>query len=1079
MLAYDAGVAQGSLGTVLGGEGSLAYAAALSGGGYLQAPPISAYNLGTGDFTVEAWVRTAAAGGSGTIIARKDSAGGPGDGGFLLVLGSGGSLKFATDDGFGYFQVLTGATAAADGTWHHVAGVRQGAGLTIYLDGIAQAATPSGNRTPPLNISSGDALTLGTTAQTQEPYRFLTGQLDAVTMWTGARSAAQVAADMRTTVRTDPGLIGYWTFDNQNGADSSPSNNTAVAVGTVGYVTPGAPITGPDYAARLGASGTFTAPSNGAYQLGTGDFTVGAWLRTASPGGSGTVIARKGSQGGPDNGGFLLVLRPDGSLKLATDNGSGYFQGTSGPTGASEGRWHHVAGVRQGATVQLYLDGLAIATSPSGNATPPLNVNDQLPLTIGTTQQSQEQYQHFGGDLAAVTLWGVARDAASVSSDMHTVLTGTEAGLIGFWPFSFRNGLDLSPTGNNATAAGSVSYVTPGAPIGWFAALTVNQGYLQAPPNAAYQLGTGDFTLEAWVRTAAAGGSGTLIARKGIVGGPGDGGFLLVLRPDGTLKLATDDGFGFFQVVTSATTAGDGNWHFVAAVRQGAGLSILVDGQSVAGQTSGTRPPPLNVNSGEPLTIAVTLQTQEQYRFLSGQLDAVALWRGARSQATIAADMNTRFTGLEAGLLGFWGFDFRDGRDTSPAHGDAAVNGNVTFVPPGAPIGQGITVAPVITSVADDGQNVTVIWTPVQQPLVTGYRMTLFEENGQPVSSAEGSGTSASVPAPPQGSYYVQAQALGTGIEGPWSSAVVVVTAMPANLAVAVTDTAITASWSAAALASGYRLALLAGGSSVETSDGTTTTGQLAIPADHTPAYTVSVRGQIGSTPVSTGPWSPAIPVLLAAPALVSVGYDGATVQVQWNALSPPPPDGYTAAVFAGQTQVASAPSTGTSAQITVSLDPAIAYVVRVQALADHSSGLWSAPVAIVTAIPSGLTGGAIGGQVAARWQAAAGQVSYEAAAETNGTWGAPQPAATPAITFAGAIAAGAIYAVRARIVSGISSGPWSASVPGPFLRSGTVSYDGIGRLTSIDLPGVATTSYTYDAAGNITEVAVTTGPAT
>ncbi len=1068
-----------NLDTALGGDGSLSYAAVLSGGGYLQAPPIGAYNLGTGDFTVEAWVQTAAAGGSGTIIARKGSAGGPGDGGFLLVLGPSGSLKLATDDGTGYFQVLTGATAAADGTWHHVAGVRQGATLTIYLDGIAQAATSSGTRTPPLNISCGDALTIGTTAQTQEPYRFLTGRLDAVTVWTGARSAAQVAADMRTTARTGSGLIGYWTFDSQNGADSSPSNNAAAAVGTVGYVTPGAPVTGPDYAARLGASGTFTAPSSGAYQLGTGDFTVQAWLRTASPGGSGTVISRKGSQGGPGNGGFLLVLRADGSVKLATDNGSGYFQGISGPTSANDGRWHHVAGVRQGAAVQLYLDGLAIATSPSGNATPPLNVTNQLPLTIGTTQQSQEQYQHFNGDLAAVTLWGVARNAASVSSDMHTVLTGTEAGLTGLWPFSFRNGLDLSPAGNNAAAAGSVSYVTPGAPIGWFAALTASQGYLQAPSSAAYQLGTGDFTLEAWVRGTSPGGSGTLIARKSSQGGPGNGGFLLVLRPDGTLKLATDDGTGFFQVVTSATTAADGSWHFVAAVRQGTGLSVLVDGQPVAGQTSGTRPPPLNVNSGEPLTIATTLQTQEQYRFWTGQLDAVALWSGARSPATIAADMNTRFTGLEAGLLGFWGFDFRDGRDTSPTRGDAAVTGNVTFVPPGAPIGQAITVAPAITSVADDGQNVAAAWSPVQQPLVTGYRMTLFTENGQPVSSADGPGTSGSVPAPSPGSYYVQARALGTGIEGPWSTAVVVVTAVPAGLAVAVTDTTITASWSAAPPASGYRLALLAGGSSVETSDGSTTTGQLPVPADHAPAYTVSVRGQIGSPPVSTGPWSPAVPVLLAAPELVSVGYDGAAVQVQWNALSPPPPAGYTAAVFAGQNQVASAPAAGTSAQITVTLDPATAYVVRVQALASSSSGPWSAPVPVLTAIPSGLTGGAIGGQVAARWQAAAGQVSYEAAVQTSGTWGAPQPAATPAITFPGAIAAGAIYAVRARIVAGISSGPWSAAVPGPFLRSGTAAYDGIGRLTSIDFPGVATTTYAYDAAGNITEAAVTTGQAT
>jgi YD repeat-containing protein len=606
-----------------------------------------------------------------------------------------------------------------------------------------------------------------------------------------------------------------------------------------------------------------------------------------------------------------------------------------------------------------------------------------------------------------------------------------------------------------------------------FAAALSAGGYLQAPPNAAYQLGTGDFTVEAWVCTAAPGGSGTLVGRKGTAGGPGNGGFLLVLGPDGTLKLATDNGFGYFQVVTAATAAGDGTWHFVAGVRQGASLTIYVDGIAQPGTSSGNGVPPLNVSNSQPLTLGTVAQTQEPYRYLTGQLDAVALWTGARSPATIAADMNTRFTGREAGLAGFWGFDFRDGRDTSPTAGDAAVTGNVTFLPPGAPIGEAITQAPVVTLVADDGQQVTATWTPVQQPMVTGYQLRLFDETGQPVSSAQGPGTQNSVPAPPAGSYSVQAQALGAGLTGPWSAAVPVVTAAPGDLSVAVTDTGIFASWNAASGAAGYRLALLAGGTAVETSDGTTTSGQVAIPADHTPAYTVAVRGQVGSPPVSTGPWSPAVPVLLAAPRLISVSYDGQNVEASWTALSPAPSGGYLAAVFSGAATVASAPGADSTAAIPATLAPGTAYVVQVRALEGQCQGPWSAPAPVLTTAPSGLVGGAIGGRVAARWQAASGATGYEAALSANATWGAPQPTETPAITFGGSIAAGTSYLVRARIVTGISSGPWADPVPGPFLRSGTVRYDGIGRMTSIEFPGVATTTYAYDAAGNITEVTV------
>ena len=1053
---------------------ALAYAAALSGGGYLQASFIGAYNLGTGDFTVEAWVQAAAAGGTGTVVARKGVQGGSGNGGFLLVLGPQGALKFATDNGFGYFQVDTPATGAGDGTWHHVAGVRSGAALTVYLDGIALPGTPSGNGTPPLGIDSSSPLTMGATDQTQEPYRFLTGQLNMVTLWGSARSAAQVASDMRSAAPAAAGVLGSWAFADRNGTDSSANHNNAVAVGTVGYVAPGAPVTGGDYAAALGASGSFTAPLNGAYQVGVGDFAVEAWVQAAAAGGSGTVVSRKGTDGGSGNGGFLLVLGPDGSLKLATDNGFGYYQGLTGATGASDGRWHHVAGVRQGANVVLYVDGLAVPATPSGNGAPPLDVSNGLALSIGTVAQTTEPYRQFNGSLAALAFWNNARDAASVWSDMHTVLAGTEAGLIGLWPFSYRNGLDVSPTGNNATAAGSPAYGAPGAPVGWFAAALSGGSYLQAPFNQAYQVGTGDFTVEAWVCTSAPGGSGTLVARKGSDGGAGNGGFLLVLHPDGSLKLATDNGFGFFEFDTVATSASDGTWHFVAGVRQGAALAVFLDGQQVDGQTRGNGAPPLDTDSGQPLTLGTTLQTGEQYRFLTGQLDAVALWSGARSAATIATDMGTRFTGREAGLLGFWGFDFRDGRDTSATRNDAAANGSVTYTPPGAPIGQVITQAPTITQVSDDAQNVAAAWTAIQQP-VTGYRMTLFDGNGQPVSSTEGTATQNSVAAPQQpGSYTVKAQAVGVGMAGPWSEPVAVVSAAPAGVDVAVTDTAITASWSAVGSASGYRLALNSGATIVEFADVAATEGQLPLPADRTPAYTVSVRGQVGAPPVSTGPWSAGVPALLLAPTISQVTYDGQAVQVAWSALNPPPPDGYTATVFTASTPVASANAPGTTATIPATLEPTTAYVVRVRGLAAQSQGAWSEPVAVVSSAPAALAAGAIGDQVAARWQAAAGVTGYEAALSAGGTWGAPQPAPSPAITFAGAIVAGTVYAVRVRGVSGISTGPWSAAVPGPFLRTGTVTYDGIGRMTAVEFPGIATTTYTYDADGNITQVTVT-----
>lgn len=1059
---------------------SLAYAAVFGADGCLQAPSIPAYRLGTGDFTVEAWFR-AGSGGTGTIVARKGFPGGTNDGGFLLVLQPKGALKFATDNGFGYYQVITNASAAGDGTWHHVAAVRKGATLTVYLDGIALPATASGSAPPPLDISNNDALTIGTTEQTQEPYRSLSGgQVNAITLWSTARSAVQISADMRAAEHAGAGLIGCWLLDDRTGADTSPNHNTAAAVGTVRYVSPGAPITGGDYATHLGASGTFVAPSNAAYQLGKRDFTVQAWVRTAARGGSGTIVSRKGTDGGPGNGGFLLVLGPTGAVKLATDNGFGYFQALTGPTAAADGRWHHLAAVRHGAGIQIYVDGLPVAAATSGNTTPPLDIGDSLPLVIGTTQQTAEPYRQFGGYLAEVSFWNTARDAAAVWSDMHTELTGAEPGLIGLWPFTFRNGLDLSPTANNAVPGGSAGYVSPGAPLGWFAAVTTSRAYFQAPSNAAYQFGTRDFTVEAWIRTAAPGGSGTIMSRKGAAGGSNKGGFLFVLRPDGTLKLATDDGFGFFEFDSEPTAANDGNWHFVAGVRQGATLSVLVDGRPVTGQNRGAGKPPLNIDNSQPLTLAGTLQTEEPYPFFSGWLDGVALWSGARSPAMVAADMGVRFTGREAGLSGFWGFDFRDGRDTSLVLGDAVENGSIGYLPPGAPIGSAITVAPTLTRVADDGHTVTAAWTVVQQPLVTGYRMTLFDAAGQPVDSWEGTGTQGSLAAPQQpGAYTIRAQAMGLTTAGPLSDPLPVVTEAPANLMVIVSDTAIDATWTALAPATGYRLELTVNGTVVETGDFANPAGTLPIPADRGLDYRVVVGGQAGPNGISTGPWSPPVPAMPAAPTITELTFDGHQARLTWTAPTPSPRTGFVAALFADGSQLAMTQTSDLTATLGVQPQPGITYTMRVASMTGASRGAFSAPVTLVTVVPTALVAGAIGNQVAARWAAASGQSGYEAALSAEGVWGTPQHSATPSVTFTGTIAAGKLYTVRARVASGVSSGPWSAAVPGPFLRSGTVVYDDIGRMTDVVLPGIATSSYTYDADGNITKVDITRTPPT
>jgi hypothetical protein len=215
------------------------------------------------------------------------------------------------------------------------------------------------------------------------------------------------------------------------------------------------------YALNLTGNPSYlSAPSNPVYNFRTSDFSLQAWVRTK---GSGTVISRKSTQGGPGNGGFLVVIKNDASIKFATDNGFGFYEINSVPSGINDGNWHFLTAVRRSNALELYVDGKLIPSNPRSNISPPIDVSNNLPLMIGNVAQSQEPFRQFTGSLDEVRVWNRSLSAAEIVANMNKPLAGNEAGLVGYYTFSAQNGNDSSPTKNNATPTGSVSYVSPGA----------------------------------------------------------------------------------------------------------------------------------------------------------------------------------------------------------------------------------------------------------------------------------------------------------------------------------------------------------------------------------------------------------------------------------------------------------------------------------------------------------------------------------------------------------------------------------------------------------------------------------------
>lgn len=124
-------------------------------------------------------------------------------------------------------RVLTEAPALPSANaWHHVAYTFDLTFNTLYIDGVQVDAQmlPTDTRTP-------NMVWLGSIDGVNGLYR---GKMDEVRVWVGARSAAQVQADMRHGPVPGPngtvdGLVAYWTFDDDRSggrsADSSGLGN--------------------------------------------------------------------------------------------------------------------------------------------------------------------------------------------------------------------------------------------------------------------------------------------------------------------------------------------------------------------------------------------------------------------------------------------------------------------------------------------------------------------------------------------------------------------------------------------------------------------------------------------------------------------------------------------------------------------------------------------------------------------------------------------------------------------------------------------------------------------------------------
>ena len=396
------------------------FATAFSGSAqYVSAPAATAWAMGTGDFTVEAWVYpnslTAGTGIMGSWTGTI-AAGTAATSAWALSMGTGNAanVRFSVSNGTtitGYESTTAGLTA---GTWNHVAAVRIANTLNIYTNGVKTYAGAAGAETTNITVATAvcQVAAAGTSTQING---FVSNARVIKALGAYTNTFTPYFYPLANTLASNTGLTNYNTIPAAVGNTSgvqllacryrtiSPEHSVngwtmtlTGAPNVTANVTPGyLPLDNnyqnivhqPKTASDVGPN-FLTIPANTAYNLGTGAFTIEGWFHPTNPTAAQTLISSF-----PTNtfgAGYWRLGLTSGSLLSLTYDGSVAQQIINATSQALTGNsWNHVAVTRTitgaNGVITFYVNGLAATNTVVANSVGQFG-NSSAALWVGSQE---------------------------------------------------------------------------------------------------------------------------------------------------------------------------------------------------------------------------------------------------------------------------------------------------------------------------------------------------------------------------------------------------------------------------------------------------------------------------------------------------------------------------------------------------------------------------------------------------------------------------------------------------------------------------------------------------------------------
>ena len=345
----------------------------------------------------------------------------------------------------------------------------------------------------------------------------------------------------------------------------------------------------------------------------SGNFTVECWVYKTAVDGSGYTNVFYG--GGNDQ--FGIDQTTAGSISLVL--GASTVISASG-TAVTRNTWHHLAWVREGSTCRAYVNGVQQGTGTSSAS-----------FTLSTIGRYGISGYEMNGYISNVRITNACLYPSGTTFTPSTTpfTTTVSTGTVQLLTCQSNRFKDNSTNNFTITQNGNVSVqvFNPFNPTTAYST-TTNGGsgyfdgsgdYLTVPDNAAFDMGTGDFTLETWVYITSIPDT----TGQTIFGDVNGYDFYLYSRSSGNLEVGMQTfAGGYSQIYTTNNYVKANQWAHVAVARQSGTLRIFVNG--VQCTTTGSMPSSLNISA----TINIARSNYNNANFIYGYLSDLRVVKG-------------------------------------------------------------------------------------------------------------------------------------------------------------------------------------------------------------------------------------------------------------------------------------------------------------------------------------------------------------------------------------------------------------------------------------------------------------------